>query len=195
MEDEQDTPQPPEETNDSPNAYAAAMAAKEAARIANRPVIDDLPDAVTRDPMGRLVLLARPGDKLVVERFATVLPGKPWLDTKTYTVHSIDEATGRVHLWDDELQRVALTDYIGGTKVGYRFKLPIKGRPVVASKKKRGRPRKVQPITTPTSTSPAATETPKRRGRPKGSKNRSKEEIRSEKTLKAAKKRARKTKP
>jgi hypothetical protein len=195
MEDEKDTPQPPEETNDSPNEYAVAMAAKEAARIANRPVIDDLPDAVTRDAMGRLVLLARPGDKLVVERFATVLPGKPWLDTKTYTVHSIDEATGRVHLWDDELQRVALTDYIGGTKVGYRFKLPIKGRPVVASKKKRGRPRKIQPITTPADTSTTATETSKRRGRPKGSKNRSKEEIRTEKTLKAAKKRARKTKP
>lgn len=194
MEDERDAQQPPEETSDSPNAYATAMAAKEAARIASRPAIDDLPDAVTRDTMGRLVLLARPGDKLVVERYATVLPGKPWLDTKTYTVQTIDEATGRVHLWDDELQRVALTDYIGGTKAGYRFKLPIKGRPTVASKKKRGRPRKVQPVTTPT-TDTKGDDAPKRRGRPKGSKNRSKDEIRSEKTLKAAKKRARKTKP
>lgn len=180
--------------DETPSTYVTKAAAKEAARLATRPNIDDLVDAVVKDDLGRQILLARPGEKLIVERFATVLPSRPWLDTKTYTVHSVDEATGRVHLWDDELQRMALTDYIGGTKVGYRFKLPTKGRPVIASKRKRGRPKKV--VTnlpaTPQSTQPATsadgTPVKRGRGRPKGAKNRDRETIAAEKALKAAKK-------
>ena len=181
---------------DTPTAYTDRIARKEAARLATRPHIDDLVDAVVRDHLDRLVLLARPGEKLIVERFATILPGSPWLDTKTYTVQSVDEATGRVHLWDDELQRTALTDYIGGLKAGYRFKLPAKGRPVVASKRKRGRPRKAAP--TPTAAQPPvpsadAQPSEKRgRGRPKGVKNRPKAEIAAEKKAKATAKAAKK---
>lgn len=188
-------------TDETPSAYVTKAAAKEAARLATRPNIDDLVDAVVKDDLGRQILLARPGEKLIVERFATILPGRPWLDTKTYTVQSVDEATGRVHLWDDELQRTALTDYIGGTKVGYRFKLPTKGRPVVASKRKRGRPKKVvtnlpatpTPAAAPT-TNPDGTPVKRGRGRPKGAKNRPKDVIVAEKKLKAAKKTARRAK-
>ena len=92
--------------------------AKERARLANKPDISHLPDAVERDELGRYILLARPGEKLIIERYATILEGKPWLDTKSYTVNSIDEASGRVHLWDDELQRMAMADYIKGPKAG-----------------------------------------------------------------------------
>lgn len=184
---------------ESPNSFVQTLSAKEAHRLATRPNIDDFADAVVRDELGRYVLLVRPGEKLIVERFATILPNNPWLDTKTYTVQSVDEATGRVHLWDDELQRTALTDYIAGTKAGYRFKLPIKGRKV-SSKRKRGRPRKVvaaapvaQPTTAPT-TNPDGTPVKRGRGRPKGAKNRDREIIVAEKKakaeLKAAKKRA-----
>lgn len=187
--------------DETPSTYVTKAAAKEAARLATRPNIDDLVDAVVKDDLGRQILLARPGEKLIVERFATILPGRPWLDTKTYTVQSVDEATGRVHLWDDELQRTALTDYIGGTKVGYRFKLPTKGRPVVASKRKRGRPKKVvtnlpatpTPAAAPT-TNPDGTPVKRGRGRPKGAKNRPKDVIVAEKKLKAAKKTARRAK-
>lgn len=183
---------------ESPNSFAQAMSAKEAHRLATRPNIDDMVDAVVKDELGRYVLLVRPGEKLIVERFATILPGNPWLDTKTYTVQSVDEATGRVHLWDDELQRTALTDYIGGTKAGYRFKLPIKGRKI-SSKRKRGRPRKVvaaapvaQPTAAPVATNPDGTPVKRGRGRPKGAKNRDRETIAAEKKAKAEVKAAKK---
>lgn len=183
---------------ETPNAFVQSLSAKEAQRLATRPNIDDFADAVVRDELGRHVLLVRPGEKLIVERFATILPGRPWLDTKTYTVQSVDEATGRVHLWDDELQRVALTDYIGGTKAGYRFKLPIKGRKIT-SKRKRGRPRKVvapapvaQPTAAPVATNPDGTPVKRGRGRPKGAKNRDRETIAAEKKVKAAARAAKK---
>jgi hypothetical protein len=166
---------------ESPNEYAVAMSAKEAHRLATRPNIDDMVDAVAKDDLGRPILLAKPGEKLIVERFATILRGRPWLDTKTYTIQSIDEATGKVHLWDDELQRTALTDYIGGTAAGYRFKLPIKGR-AISSARKRGRPKKVVPVTQQPVVQPQEQGEVKRgRGRPKGVKNRDKETIAAEK--------------
>ena len=196
MIDENATQDVPEE---SPNSFVQAMSAKEAHRLATRPNIDDMVDAVVKDELGRLVLLVRPGEKLIVERFATILPNNPWLDTKTYTVQSVDEATGRVHLWDDELQRTALTDYINGTKAGYRFKLPVKGQKI-SSKRKRGRPKKIvvakpQPVDAqPVAVNPDGTPVKRGRGRPKGAKNRDKETIAAEKKvkaeLKAAKKRA-----
>lgn len=186
---------------ESPTSFAAEMSAKEAHRLATRPNIDDLVDAVVKDELGRQILLVKPGEKLIVERFATILAGRPWLDTKTYTVQSIDEATGRVRLWDDELQRQALTDYISGTKAGYRFKLPIKGRPMVTNKRKRGRPKKivVAPAVAPAATvqqpvGPDGEPVKRGRGRPKGTKNRDAATIAAEKKakaeLKAAKKRA-----
>lgn len=183
------------EETESPGAFVAALSAKEAHRLATRPVIDDLVDAVVKDELGRLVLLAKPGEKLIVERYATILPGNPWLDTKTYTVQSIDEATGRIHLWDDELQRTALTDYIGGTKAGYRFKLPVKGRKI-SSKRKRGRPRKVvavQPVASvPVAVNPDGTPVKRGRGRPKGVKNRDAAVIAADKKAKAELKAAKK---
>ena len=192
LEEPDDTVAPA--ADETPSAYVTKAAAKEAARLATRPNIDDLVDAVVKDDLGRQILLARPGEKLIVERFATILPGRPWLDTKTYTVHSVDEATGRVHLWDDELQRTALTDYIGGTAVGYRFKLPTKGRAVVASKRKRGRPKKVvtnlpaPPQQPAQAANPDGTPAKRGRGRPKGAKNRAADVIAAEKAAKKAKK-------
>jgi hypothetical protein len=144
------------------------------------PTIDHLPDAVIKDPMGRLVLLAGPGDKLVIERVASILTHKPWLDTKTYTVESVEESTGIVHLWDEDLYRNSSTNYITGISSGYRFKLATaKGASI--GQRKRGRPRKNP--TTPTTPTPTNT-TPKKRGRPKGAKNRPKDVIKTEKAAK-----------
>jgi hypothetical protein len=181
-----------EASNTSPENFGSisellASEAKERARLASKPNIDHLPDAVVNDELGRQILLARPGEKIVIERFATILPHRPWLDTKSYTVQSIDEATGRVHLWDDELQRMAMTDYTQAVKVGHRIKLPT-ARTVITSKRKRGRPRKDKGVETPVVD---ASSPPKKRGRPKGVKNRDKETIAAEKTaIKAAKKSA-----
>ena len=152
----------------------------------NKPDISRLPDALV---CGKPVF--GPGDKIVVERYATVLTGCPYLDTRTYKVLSVDTATGKVVLWDEALNQYGTTNYIAGARAGYVFKMAMGN--AVATKKKRGRPRK-NPIV-PVGEGPKAGDAPKRgRGRPKGSKNRPKEEVRAEKAAKkvaAAKKKPR----
>jgi hypothetical protein len=145
----------------------------EAAKAANKPMIDHLPDAVEKDEMGLLTLLAAPGEKLIIERVASVLSHKPWLDTKTYTIQSIDVASGFVSLWDDDLRRDATTNYIQGLKAGYRFKLVTrKGMQIGA--KKRGRPKKNPTVETkPVETDANGQPIKKKRGRPPGVKNKS----------------------
>lgn len=155
-------------------------------KVKNKPVIDHLPDAVEKDELGIPVLLAKPGDKLVIERYATILKGSPWLDTKTYTIESIDIVSGRVDLWDDDLGRDAMTNYIEGLKAGYRFKLPA-GR-VGIGKRKRGRPKKnptgAPELTKPVELGPDGQPIKRKRGRPAGSKNRSRDVIIAEKKAK-----------
>ena len=172
-------------------------AAKEAAKAANKPMIDHLPDAVEKDEFGVPTLLAKPGDKIVIERVATVLQGKPWLDTKTYVIESIDAATGNLGLWDDDLQRSAATNFIQGVKVGYRFKLPnIKGLSI--GKKKRGRPKKnptgVPEPVKPVQLGPDGKPIAKKRGRPPGSKNRDRDVIKAEKRARIEARRVKKAK-
>lgn len=165
----------------------------EFAKVGNKPMIDHLPDAVEKDEMGMLTLLAVPGEKIIIERLATILKGKPWLDTKTYTIETIDAATGDLSLWDDDLGRSAMSNFIQGTKLGYRFKLPA-GR-VGIGHRKRGRPRK-NPTGVPEEAKPVQLDAngqpiKKKRGRPPGSKNRDRDVIVAEKKAKIE---ARKTK-
>lgn len=175
----------------------SAEAAKEAAKAANKPMIDHLPDAVAKDELGQPALLAKPGDKIVIERVASVLSHKPWLDTKTYVIESIDSVSGQLKLWDPDLERNATSNFIKGLAAGYRFKLPnVKG--ISIGKKKRGRPRKnptgapeeVKPVQLGPDGKPIA----KKRGRPAGSKNRDKAVIKAEKRAKLERVSARKKK-
>lgn len=147
------------------------------ARNANRPDISRLPDAME---FGRPAFKA--GDKIVIERHATVLPGRPYLDTKTYRVLEVEEKTGFLRLYDESLNQFAMDNFKRGLSVGNVYKLAMGAH--VATKRKRGRPRKeVTEDAKPT----VAAEEPKRgRGRPKGSKNRPKEEVRAEKAAKRA---------
>lgn len=184
-----------QDSNDTPETLESLVAAE--AKGANKPVIDHLPDAVARDEMGMPVLLAKPGEKIVIERVASVLSHRPWLDTKTYTIQSIDAATGGLVLWDDDLHRDASSNYIEGLKVGYRFKLPnIKGLSI--GKKKRGRPKKnptLAPVEAPPVVlGPDGQPVKKKRGRPAGSKNRDRATIAAEKRAKLEKKKQRRTK-
>jgi len=149
----------------------------------NRPDISRLPDAVVD---GRPVFDR--GDKIVIERYASVLSHRPYLDTKTYRVVSVNEANGDVALWDDDLSQFSRTNYKTGVAAGYVFKL-AKGA-AVSTKRKRGRPRK-NPVA-PVEAAPPPGEK-KKRGRPKGSKNRSKEEIAGEKALRHAKRAAKRS--
>lgn len=154
----------------------------------NKPLIDHLPDAVEKDAMGFLSLLVGPGEKLIIERVASVLTNKPWLDTKTYTIKSVDLASGNVSLWDDDLHRDASTNYIEGLKVGYRFKL-VTRKGMQIGKKKRGRPKKNPTDVPDVNTKPIELDAKgmpikKKRGRPPGVKNRDREVIKAEKHAK-----------
>jgi hypothetical protein len=193
---EEETPYKWEPSGESARTITEVMAneAREASRLASRPNIDGLPDAVVKNEDGSYLFLAAPGEKLVVERFATVLKTRPWLDTKVYVVESIDSATGNVALFDPELHRFAGTNYIEGLKNGYRFKLPT-AKTRIDGKRKRGRPRK-NPQAEVAAPVPVLDEAgnpvKKKRGRPKGVKNRDKETIVAEKKAKAELKAAKK---
>lgn len=141
----------------------------------NKPDISRLPDAIVGG-----VAQFNEGDKLVIERYSSFLRGKPYLDTKTYRVVRHDEFTGRLHLFDEQLEQNAIMNWKEGLRHGTVFKLAM-GH-AVSTKKKRGRPRKA-----PIGEVETKPEGEKRgRGRPKGAKNRSKEEIKAEKEAKKA---------
>lgn len=185
---------PEVDESDSPSAFAAAATAREAARLASRPNIDHLPDAIAKDEMGVWQLLARPGEKVIIERFSSILHGSPWMDTKTFVVDSIDGATGNIYLHDIELCRQSMTNIPLALKYGHRFKLPTARMSDLTSKRKRGRPRKVV-VAAPTASPPPApsegSDQPKRRGRPKGSKNRPAEVREAERAAKKVEKKLR----
>ena len=142
----------------------------------NKPDISRLPDAI----VGGAAQFG-PGDKIVIERYSSFLKGKPYLDTKTYRVVRLDEFTGRIHLFDEQLDQNAIVNWKESLKFGTIFKLAT-AKMNISTKKKRGRPRK-NPIETE-EVKPAGEK--KGRGRPKGAKNRPKEEIKAEKEAKKA---------
>jgi hypothetical protein len=142
----------------------------------NKPDISRLPDAI----VGGAAQFG-PGDKIVIERYSSFLKGKPYLDTKTYRVVRLDEFTGRIHLFDEQLDQNAIVNWKESLKFGTVFKLAT-AKMNISTKKKRGRPRK-NPIETE-EVKPAGEK--KGRGRPKGAKNRPKEEIKAEKEAKKA---------
>jgi hypothetical protein len=184
-----------DDINENPETFdeLTALEAKQRAKEASKPLIDHLPDAVVKDEMGLLALSAGPGDKLIIERYATVLSHRPWLDTKTYTITNVNLATGIVGLWDDDLHRSASTNFIEGVKCGYRFKLTTR-KGMQIGKRKRGRPRKnptdAPELAKPVELGPDGQPIKKRRGRPAGVKNRPKNVIVAEKKAKISKRKA-----
>ncbi len=162
-------------------------------RLDKRPDISSLEDALERRSDGRLVPRFGPGEKIVIERRSSVLEGNPWLDTQTYVVREIEPDSGVLRLWNPNLHQQALSNFVTGTEIGCVFKLAsIRGGSI--GKKKRGRPRR--DVTGP---APAAVEPPKdgekkKRGRPKGVKNRSKEVIVAEKAARSAERTAKRNK-
>lgn len=189
------------DTNDDDcgfDSISAAMAneEKERARLANKPIIDHLDDAFEGTGKDRTFVVPR-GEKVIVERVATVLSGTPWLDTKVYTVISIDGVTGNVTLRDEEAEHNTLVNYLVGPERGYKFKIPP-GRKAISLARKRGRPKKNKVVGAPESSKPIVVgpdgqPIKKRRGRPAGSKNRTRDVIMAEKAAKVEKRRDRKT--
>lgn len=146
-------------------------------KASNKPDISRLPDAICCG-----VPQFAEGDKIVIERYSAFLKGKPYLDTKTYRVLRLDEFTGRMHLFDEQLEQNAIMNWKESLRFGTVFKLAT-GKLHISTKKKRGRPRK-NPMEEVKVVDPAA---PKRgRGRPAGTKNRDKAVITAEKAEKKA---------
>ena len=180
-----------------PSDFKSLLGAPTKDRAASKPDISALPDAMSKD--GPLFVR---GDKIVIERYATVLAGAPYLDTRTYLVESVDSITGKVNLWDPAMAQFATDNWKHGVKHGYVYKFARAGV-AVSSKRKRGRPRKnpVAPAVTPppVQLGPDGKPVPKKRGRPAGVKNRPKEVVAAEKKakaqLRAAKAAAKKKKP
>ena len=178
-----------DDINENPETFdqLTALEAKQRAKEASKPLIDHLPDAVIKNEMGLPTLLAGTGEKLIIERYATVLSHRPWLDTKTYTITNVNLATGVVGLWDDDLHRSATTNFIEGVKCGYRFKLTTR-KGMQIGKRKRGRPRKnptdAPELMKPVELGPDGQPIKKRRGRPAGTKNRDRDVIKAEKMAK-----------
>lgn len=160
----------------------------EAKRVASRPDISSLEDAFEPGFDGVPLPKFTVGGKIVLERYATTLPKRQWLSTNTYIVEDINYETGTLKLWDPSLQRFELSNWRTAlSKHGFVYKLaPAHG--VVGKKRGRGRPRKnpfVPPAPKAEGVAPGP-EDKKGRGRPKGSKNRSKEEIAKDRQVKAA---------
>lgn len=151
-------------------------------RPRDMPEIGHLKDAIVTSPDGRPEVIVPPGGRIVIERRASVIDGAPWLDTKVYDVRGVDQEAGILKLWDPELHHHARENWFVGLSVGSRYKLPpAKGRWDVAPKVKPV-PVAVAPTLTPAG-EPGAKP---RRGRPPGTKNRSKDVIAAEKAERAA---------
>jgi hypothetical protein len=161
---------------DSDDDLQAALTRELSPRESARPDLSRLPDAIS----GGLPLFGE-GDRIIIERRAIVLPGKPYLDTRTYKVKRVDPISGEIKLFDEQAGNNAYDNWKVGLLHGQVYKFAVAG--VTSSKRKRGRPRK-NPVAPPPSPSDTP-ETPKRgRGRPKGSKNRGREVIAAEKAAK-----------
>jgi len=159
----------------------------------DKPTITQLDDAVTTID-GRPTFNVPVGQKVVIERTTDLGDGnRVWLDTETYRVEAVDQLTGELKLINVAVRAAARSNFITGLERGYSFKVP--GSEGNVGKRRRGRPKKVrglsefEPRTTP---KPAGEK--KKRGRPKGSKNRDKSIIGKEKAERTAKRQAKRLK-
>jgi hypothetical protein len=158
--------------DDDDNDLSAALKPK-APR--DMPKIDHLSDAIVVADDGTLDVKVLVGSRILIERRSSVLNGGPWLETKMYDVREIDPEIGLLKLWDQELHHHARENYKIGLDVGSKYKLPpVKGRWDAAPKLVPVKPQ--QPVVLNAEGDPVK----KGRGRPKGSKNRSKDEIKAE---------------
>jgi hypothetical protein len=108
---------------------------RERKRVANKPFIDHLVDAISIKD-GKPHLLQTVGMRIIIERVASVLPNSPWLDTRSYIIRSIDSETGNLKLWDEELEHHASANFITSIALGYRFKIPALSKGHVVLKRK-----------------------------------------------------------
>lgn len=142
---------------------------------ARRPVIEHLKDGVMTLEDGEILPLFDVGTRIVVDCSTKLLDGQPWLQTIVGKVHSIDDDTGLVSLYDEEATAGNLAPrWVSFKDDLHIFKLaPEKGDPFAAKAIKAQLRREAIAAANPGEK--------RGRGRPKGSKNRPKEVIKAEK--------------
>jgi hypothetical protein len=156
---------------------------REERRLARKPPIDHLPEAVHVTDDYQLIPLFDVGDRIVAERYLGEDTDSGWFDTRILKVLSIEDETGVVKCWDEEWKQFAVTGFKHPNII---LKLaPAYGNPFAAPKKKAP-----VPAVNPSSSAPGAAK--KGRGRPKGSKNRSKDVVAAEKQARREEKQAKK---
>lgn len=101
---------------------------RETKRLANKPYIDHLEDAII-DIDGVPSFMVATHKKVIIERYASVLASRPWLDTRSYIIVAINQVTGDLKLLDDMGQQCS-SNYITGPTYGYRFKIPEGEKPL-----------------------------------------------------------------
>lgn len=147
------------------------------ARAAQKPNVDYLDDAVVELEGHGTVFLPQVGDGLIIQY------PQDWRDTTYFTIREINYETGAVWLWNPQRKQWASTNFLDAKRYGLVLKTPPEGASelrmaIALGQRKRGRPRK-NPIEQVVA--PPKEKSERGRGRPKGSKNRSKEVIEAEK--------------
>lgn len=172
---------------------------KEKKRLEQKPDLCSYVDAVVYLDDGTPVFVPEIGEKVVIERYSTVLGRFPpaWLDTRTYLVKDINHDNGDLKLFDLELQQNSACNFFtAGPIHGYKMKLPT-ARGLKKGRKKRGAKAKfLNNIINMGSAEKAKTSATQGsgKGRPTGRKNRSKDVIRAEKEEKQRVRTAKKAK-
>ena len=180
---------------------------REKQRLEKKPNVDHFELGIAYDEVsGVYTPLFEPGSKIVAERYASCLPGNPWLDTRVYTVLSVDDPEpGVVHCFEDEVKHHAFLGYSHPHTVirlwtpPERGKNPFKATTATAAQlrqRQHSAPTPPQDISsgdilvTPGQTAESAPNSDvgaqKRRGRKPGTKNRSRAEIIADKAEKEA---------
>lgn len=119
---------------------AALDAEKKAAeRAASRPYIDHLDDAIVEG-----VFMVPVGKKVVIERYYDAKGQMSWLDTRSYTVVSVNAANGDLRLFDNDVLQTANSNYITGPARGYKFKIETKATRLKGRGKSRPKKAKVE---------------------------------------------------
>jgi len=159
----------PEEVDESVEDTIDSMLAD---RRSQPVYIDDLPDAIGTDEQGVPMLILGKDSLIVIERWYK----NRWLGTRLYKVLIVNPITGDIRMHDEEYKQSAQTNYLTAPKSGWRFKQPVPGLNLY----KRSKPSYEAPKVVASKVQPVDDDgnpVEKKRGRPKGSKNRSAEEM------------------
>ena len=142
---------------------------------AYRPDLSNLKDAFEINADGTVKFLGKPGDKIVVEYGSS-----PWRDTQMLVVDKINDANGDVNCWSVEKGFYSPINYSKEAIEKYLLKIKFADKAWIMGRRPRGRKKadaklgidRSQTVpSTPKIIDPTTGKT--RRGRPKGSKNKS----------------------